>query len=449
MDIPFIVSMLVFIVTIFLIFKHPMVKIPFTSKYLHIDYGLAPLIGVIILFLTFSIGVGTIERGIIGSGSVKPYSIIILIMALAYTCVSLDFTGFFEYVSLRVVRASKGSGVRLFLYLFLLTAFLSLFTDNDIVILTMTLIIFYVCKNADIDPIPFLLAQFFTVNAFGMALYIGSPTNIIAADAYGLSFAEFAKWMLLPSLVGGAVCIILLWFVFRRRIPRRFKTTEVDPSSALKNRNGAVFGSAVLACTIIFMSLPLDWIGVPIWAIALFFALVMFSHDIVSYRSKISSISSRMPWKIAPFLVGLFIIVESLAATGWTDLLASQLLRISGSLVTMVLGICVISSLAAGVMSNHPMTIFFVRALHSPSFTVSQTTRLGSTVALVAGSNIGANFTLIGALAGLMWAKMLSDKGCSISFSKFSKYGFMIMPPVIIATGLTLIMELMIWAPAV
>ncbi len=446
MDIPFIVSMLVFIATIFLIFKHPMVKIPFTSKYFHIDYGMAPLIGVLMLLLTFSIGIGTIERGIIGSGSVKPYSITILIMSLAYICVSLDFTGFFEYVSLRVARASKNSGGRLFLYLFLLTALLTLFTSNDIVILTMTLIIFYVCKSADINPIPFLLAQFFTVNTLGMALYIGNPTNIVAADAYGLSFMEFAKWMLLPSFIGAITCIALLWLIFRRRIPKRFKTTKIDPSSALKNRRGAMFGSAVLALTIVFMSLPAEWTGLPLWVIALFFAFVMFMHDIVSYRSKVSSISSRMPWKIAPFLVGLFIIIESLDATGWTGLFASKLMIFSGSTATMVLGICFISSLSAGVMNNHPMTIFFVRAFQSPAFTVSQTTRLGSTLALVAGSNFGANFTLIGALAGVMWAKMLSDKGCSISFSEFSKYGFLIMPPVIIATGLTLIMELMIWA---
>jgi len=438
--------MLIFIATIFLVFKHPTVRIPFTSKYLRIDYGLAPIVGVIILFATLSIGIDTITRGVIGSAGVKPYSVLILIISLSYICVSLDFTGFFEYLSLHVARASRNSGKRLFVYFFLLASFLTLFTNNDIVILTMTLIIFYVCKNAGINPIPFLLAQFFAVNILGMALYIGNPTNIVAADAYGLSFVEFAKWMFLPSVLAAASCLLLIWLVFRRRIPSKFKTPEIGPRLALKNRTGALFGSIVLACTIIFMSLPTSWIGVPIWAIALFFAIVMFLHDVVSYRSSIPAISSRIPWKIVPFLMGFFIIVESLASTGWTDLFASQLSKISGSLITTIFSIGFLASLAAGVMNNHPMTIFFVKAFQSPYFTAHQTARLGSTVALIAGSNFGANFTLMGALAGLMWAKILSDKGHSISFSEFSKYGFLIMPFVLTVACLTLVMELVIWA---
>lgn len=310
----------------------------------------------------------------------------------------------------------------------------------------MTPIIFYVCRSAGLDPIPFLFAQFFAVNIFGMALYIGNPTNIIAADAYGLSFVEFARWMFFPSISAAASCLFLLLLVFRQRIPSKFKTPEINSHLALKNRAGALFGSIVMACTILFMSLPASWTGAPLWTIALFFAILMFLHDVVSYRSGISVIPSRMPWKIVPFLVGLFIIVESLASAGWTDLFASQLSKISGSLVTTIFGIGFLSSLAAGVMNNHPMNIFFVKTFQSPSFTASPTARLGSTVALIAGSNFGANFTLMGALAGLMWAKILSDKGCSISFSEFSKYGFLIMPLVIAVTCLTLLAELMIWA---
>ncbi len=439
------VPILVFAATIYLVFKRPLVKVPFTSRYLRIDYGWGPILGVIILFATLSIGVDTIAKGIIGSGNVKPYSILILLMSLSYICVSLDYTGFFEYISLRVVRASKNSGRRLFVYFFLLAAFLTLFTDNDIVILTMTLIIFYFSKNARIDPIPFLFAEFFAVNIMGMALYIGNPTNIIVADAYGLSFIEFAKWMFLPSILAALTCLLLLWLVFRRRIPSRFETPKIDPRSALKNRNGAMFGSVILALTIVFMSLPTGWTGIPIWAIPLFFAIVMFLHDAASYRFGVSTISSRVPWKIVPFLIGLFIIVESLASTGWTDLFASQFSKISGSLILTIFSICFLSSLAAGVMNNHPMTIFFVRVFHSPSFTYTPATNLGSNVALIAGSNFGANFTLIGSLAGIMWAKILSDKGCSISFSEFSKYGFIIMPIVITVACLTLVAELMIW----
>jgi Na+/H+ antiporter NhaD/arsenite permease-like protein len=202
-----------------------------------------------------------------------------------------------------------------------------------------------------------------------------------------------------------------------------------------------VFGITVLVLTIIFMSLPTSWIGVPLWGIALFFGVVMLLHDIVSYRSKISVVASRVPWKIVPFLFGLFIIVESMAATGWTDLLASGLSSISGSAIAIVFGVTILSSLAAGAMNNHPMAIFFVRAFQGTAF-VSPQAKLGATLGLITGSSFGANFILMGSLAGIMWAKILADKGCSVTFSQFSKYGFLIMPIVTAVACLTLLVEL-------
>lgn len=435
--------MVAFIVAIFLVLKQPTVRIPFTTKYLRIDYGLAPFIGVLILLATQSMGLATLERSILGGPHLKPYSIIILIMSLSYICVSLDYTGFFEYLSLHVVRAFGTSSRRLFASLSLLTAFLTLFTDNDIVILTMTLIIFYVCKNARLDPIPFLFTQFFIVNIFGMALYIGNPTNIIAADAYGLSFLGFARWMFLPSLSAATSCLLLLWLMFRRRMRRKPRLPRIDPRLALRDKEGAIFGSAVLACTILLMSISTN---VPLWTITLLFAIVAFLHDLISHRCRISSILSRVPWKIAPFLAGLFILIEGLASEGWTDLFASNLSRLSGNLAVAVFGTCFLSSFLAAIMNNHPMTIFFVKSFQSPSFAADRNIRLSSTLALIAGSNFGANLTLIGALAGLMWAKILSDKGRPISFAEFSKYGLLIMPLVIAVACSTLLVELLLWS---
>ncbi|MCX8171381.1 MAG: hypothetical protein N3E47_05360, partial [Candidatus Bathyarchaeota archaeon] len=153
---------LTFIATISLILKSPNVKIPFTSKSIKIDYGLAPLLCAFILLVTPSLPALTLLReGVFGCSYIKPYSVIILVLSLSYICISLDCTGFFEYISLYVVKAAGSSGVKLFIYLFLLTSLLTMFTSNDAVILTITYIILYICAYAGVDPIPYLLAPFF------------------------------------------------------------------------------------------------------------------------------------------------------------------------------------------------------------------------------------------------------------------------------------------------
>jgi arsenical pump membrane protein len=446
---------LVFAATIFLVFKHPIVRVPFTRRHLHIDYGLAPLLGIAVLAAVGSINLDTISRGILGSDMVTPYAIIILIITLSYICVSLDYTGLFEYVSLKFVRAAGGSGKKLFVYFFLLSSLLTLVTDNDIVILTMTPIIFYYSQRAKVNPVPYLIAQFFAANILSMTLYIGNPANIIAADSIGISFLDFSKWMLLPSVVAMIVCLAMLVLVFWGMLPGRTEVPDVDPSLAIKNKAGALFGTVLFIVTIVLMSFPTSFLGMPLWVLTSIAAGVMVVFDIVYYhyyepktkehRSGITVIASRMPWKTIPFVLGLFIIVEDLVSKGWTDFFASQLSLLAGNLFATVVGITFLSAFAANLMNNHPMTIFFVRTFQSSSFNVSAVARMGSTLAVIAGANFGANLTLVGALAGIMWAGILAEKGVQISFSQFSKYGFLVMPLVILAAGLTLALELMLW----
>ena len=52
----------------------------------------------------------------------------------------------------------------------------------------------------------------------------------------------------------------------------------------------------------------------------------------------------------------------------------------------------------------------------------------------VIGSNIGAFISPVGALAGIMWNKILSGYGVKLSFIKFVLYGVAIAIPTLIAS---------------
>ncbi|MDW8061433.1 MAG: ArsB/NhaD family transporter [Nitrososphaerota archaeon] len=439
--------MLAFVSTIILIFKRPSFRIPFTSKRLQIDYGSAPLLCALALLATPSLPALTLLReGIFGCSYIRPYSVVILILSLSYICISLDCTGFFKYISLYIVKVAGSSGMRLFIYLFLLTSFLTMFTSNDVVILTITYIVLYICTYAGVDPIPYLLAQFFAANILSMGLYVGNPTNIVIADAFGITFIEFARWMLLPAVLASLTCLTLLILIFKRRIPRRIKIPNINPQDSLEDRGGAIFGLLMLGGMLFLISLPTEWTDAQPWIIALSTALIMVSYDLLFRSSRTGMVIRSMPWKIAPFLIGLLIIIETLSFSGWTNFLATQIsYSLSREPVISIFGLSFISALGAGLMNNHTMTVFFVKTIkESLALQFSERDQIVSTFALVIGSNLGANYMLTGSLAGLMWSKILSDKGVEISFSKFSKYGFMIMPVVMLATSLSLTVMLML-----
>jgi Na+/H+ antiporter NhaD/arsenite permease-like protein len=159
-------------------------------------------------------------------------------------------------------------------------------------------------------------------------------------------------------------------------------------------------------------------------------------------------IADHMPWKIIPFLIGLFIMVEGLLVTGFIDMAASFISWLSPNIMAASLSMGFISSLAANVVNNQPMTILFTKILESPNFVLTGAAKSASIYSLIIGSNLGANLTLIGALAGIMWAKIMHDKGDGreeITYRKFAKYGFMITPLVILAACGLLAIEFMFW----
>ena len=103
-----------------------------------------------------------------------------------------------------------------------------------------------------------------------------------------------------------------------------------------------------------------------------------------------------------------------------------------------------LSALACNILNNQPMTILFARVLQHKAFDVSPLVLKSSTFGLILGSNFGANFTVIGALAGIMWIQILHDKNIPVSYFQFAKIGFVVMPSVIFVASSVLAIELAI-----
>ncbi|MCJ7816987.1 MAG: hypothetical protein MUP55_03975 [Candidatus Aenigmarchaeota archaeon] len=469
---PLILTLLAFSIAILFIVRPATLKVG--KKKLEIDYAWGSVIGAGIIILANVLTAGQAYDSLIGRPGFSPYTIIILFMSLAYITISLDSTGFFEFAALKFILHSNGSRKRLFLYFYFLSSLITLFTSNDIVILTLTPIIFYFGKHAKINVLPYLIAEFFAANIWSMFLYVGNPTNIIVAMASGLGFYEYSYWMILPTIAGGVLCLGLLWLVFRKSITGRFDIPKgIDPGHFIKDRGCAVSTLLVFLMTMVMFVLS-PFFGIELWWISLVFALALFLYDSVMaigentnkelifyrtfrryvyhretkvYQFRLHMIFEHMPWKIIPFLVSLFIMVEGLLVTGFVDMAASFIAWLSPNIMAASLSMGFISSLAANVVNNQPMTILFTKILESPQFAVTGAAKSASIYSLIIGSNLGANLTLIGALAGIMWAKIIQDKGDGqeekITYRKFAKYGFMITPLVILVTCGILAIEFM------
>jgi len=208
-----------------------------------------------------------------------------------------------------------------------------------------------------------------------------------------------------------------------------------------------------------------EYIHLPIWMITVTFATIFIIEDIlfgIYYRLKEKSLSPvqlkkgldvygipeeknefwvafrRIPWKILPFIFAFFVFIQGLNQYGVIDYFAIIISQFSTSLASGIAINGFVSLILANIINNQPMTIFFSNILISDSFTVSEIVFKGSAYAIVVASNLAASITVLGALAGLMWKKILATKGLDISYMDFLKKGILITPIVFVATLFTL-----------
>lgn len=143
-----------------------------------------------------ALGISTLENP---EPLVNTWNVVIILATLMVISSLLDDYGFFRYCASRAIYASKNSGERLFLNTFLVVSIISLFAGNDVVILTTTPIILIFCKNAGINPKPYMYSSFFAANTFSMPLYIGNLTNILIGDSFELDYFGFLSRSVLQS----------------------------------------------------------------------------------------------------------------------------------------------------------------------------------------------------------------------------------------------------------
>jgi len=202
-----------------------------------------------------------------------------------------------------------------------------------------------------------------------------------------------------------------------------------------------------------------DFIGIEMWVTSLIFATLAFSIDFIRFlsgkkrrgnRATISKpeekkdypdleiIVKRLPYKIFSFTLSFFIFVEGLQFYGFTTMLANFFARFVGGPVQNALLMSFSSMIFANLMNNQPMTVLFTEVLAEPSLLSSGPAYSALLFGLIIGSNLGANITFFGALAGLMWKKMLADQGESVSLKSFFTTGILTMIPVTIVTAVLL-----------
>ncbi len=343
-----------------------------------------------------------------------------LLLGMMILAAYLGEAGFFRWASWRVIRAA-GTPRSLLWGLTLTAGALSAFLVNDTVCLLMTPLVVRIIDDADLPPLPYLLAVAFGSNAGSVATLTGNPQNMLVGTLSGISWPRFAAALALPAAASLLVVAALLHWQFRAQLPRRPLAGAALPEPpvdlALLRRSLLATGLAV-AGFLSGASLP--------WT-ALFAAALLMATAGRAPRQALA----RVDWPLLLFFAGLFVVVAGVGRSGLAERLYQAFAPWMGtSPVQQVLAFSGFTALASQVVSNVP---FVLLAGHwIPRFPDPELLWLATALA----STLAGNLTVVGSVANLIVLELAGPKG-RVGFWRFLRHGAAV-------TGATLVVGLAI-----
>lgn len=386
-------------------------------------YWIIAVIAALLLILFRCVSWENIIESFTSDTSMNPLKILIPFITMTILSIFLDEVGFFHFIACKSTKLFKTSQIKLFFGFYALISLLTIFTSNDIIILTFTPFICYYTKNTKINPIPYLVSEFVAANTWSMLLIIGNPTNIYLASAFQLDFITYLSHMILPTLGASMVSLFLLWIIFRRKLKEPL--SPFDAKTERPNLFLVVLGLVHLIVTTLLLAIS-SYIHLEMWIITLSFScsllLISFVYAWIGKKKKNFLIKTfiRAPWNLIPFILSMFIVVLSLNQQGFTQKLQNFLEQFP-----VIYSYGIGGAVVANLINNIPMSVLFSHVTSSS---------VVATYATIIASNIAAFMTPIGALAGIMWMSLLKTYDIPYRFKNFVLYGMGIGIPTILVS---------------
>ncbi len=399
-----VITLIIFIISYVLIFSG------------RIDRTTAALFGV---FLMLSAGYALHFMTFEESLEHVDWEVILLLFGMMTYVGQLARTGFFKYVGLKAIKMSRGKVWLLFVYLTMLTTFVSMVIDNVTTILLMIPLTVEVAELLEIDPIPLILGEAILSNVGGVATMIGDPPNILIAAASHYSFNAFIVHLFPPVLAALGVSLLLSKIIHAQWIKRDARNVEklmkLDAEKYITEPKLMKYLLVVLFLMILFFALQ-DILHISPALVAMVGGTLALLITMEDPKKAFEAVE----WPTLVFFVGLFMLVGGLDETGLLQDLAYGLSTVSSNPLIMAIIILWITGITSSFVDNIPITAAFIPVVK----VMTQTYHTGLLWwALALGVGLGGNITPIGSSAGVISISLSRRYGYHITNRNWFSFG--------------------------
>lgn len=418
----------IFLTTMFFIIKQPK----------NISIGISASIGALISFL---LGLVSLEN--IYTVVKIVWDASLAFIGIVFISILLDHIGFFEWISLKAIDKANGNGKKLYIYMILIGALISIFLANDGAALMLTPIVYSKIKHLNLkddQAKAYMIGSGFISDTASLSLIISNLTNIITADFFNISFLMYLKNMFFVNVVSIVSSLAVLWLFYRKHILPTFDKEVLEdkkPEYTIKDRflfNTAWIVGVIAICILLVSHIVKIPTSLVIISAAFILILANLKNNTVSVKR---ILFKETPWQILTFSIGMYIVVyalQNIVLVKYMPYIIEFFLKF-GTFVS-VLGIGFISGILSALINNLP-TVMIVN-LNIKALMLNQHLEHTLAFANIIGTNIGPKMTPIGSLATMLWLHVLNKKGLNISYAYYIKVGIILTIPVLLSTLISL-----------
>jgi Na+/H+ antiporter NhaD/arsenite permease-like protein len=367
-------------------------------------------------------------------------------------------TGIPHYLAVTMLRVS-GSNIALFLILLgAISAFISMFVDNVVVILMMAPVVLHVTRKMKLDSFPFIIFVGLSANFMGTALLLGDLPPQMLHSVSGIEFPEFIWQMGRPSsfIILSVTFMLTAFLLYQFKFKKMYAGSAIDnaaiaeivsdTAARIKNKKFAAIVVTLFLVTILAMSFR-QLLNLHLGFIAITGMIILVLITEV-FQKKLGSPSfeqviDELDFRAIFFYIALFILVGGINHVGIIKMIADGLAGyIHGNLILGSTYLYWITGPIVGIVEHDAYILAFLYLVRDLAATADISPWPLWWVVLWAGT-LGSNLTVAGAPA-LFVAQSICEKvdSCRISLRQFLSFS---VPFVLITLTVCYILALVFW----
>jgi len=351
------------------------------------------------------------------------WNVILLYVGMLFVSEVFLWSKMPDYLATIVASKAKRVGIAMLAICFM-SGLLSIFLENVAVVLLVAPVALSISKKCGINPVPLFIGIAISSNLQGAATLIGDPPSMLLAGFADMNFNDFffingKPGMFFAVQIGSIVSLFVLHYFFRKYhqpMPQLKKETYLSlvPSFLVLFLIAALIISSVVPHSVSYMT----------GLLCVIFGVAGFLWYAARTKGKdTKEFIKRLDWDTGLFLIGIFILVRSLAVSGILEDIAQGILGIGAGntflIYMMIIGISVVLS---AFIDNVPFLVAMLPVVQIISDKLGASPYLFF-FGLLLGASIGGNITPVGASANIVAMGIMKKKGYHPSFMEFVRMG--------------------------